>query len=129
MWKFRFQTYAEAREVVGYIDGTKVKLDEGSPVEDLRKWKKGDSLARNMLLTALDYNQMHLVTNCSTTREMWERIKLKCEKESLSNQSKLKKEFRNLKKGDKSLDIKEFDSLCDRMRGVGLESTNNEKVS
>ena len=65
---------------------------------------------------------MQLVTNCSTAREMWERIKLKFEK--------LRREFHNLKKGDKSLDshIKEFDSLCDRMRGVGLEISNNEKV-
>ena len=49
-------TYAEAREVVGYFDGTEIKPAEGSPTEDLKKWKKGDSLARNIFLTALDYN-------------------------------------------------------------------------
>ena len=61
---------------------------------------------------------------------MWERLRLKYEKESLSSQSKLRKEFHNLKKGEKSLEnyIKEFDALCDKMRGVGLEITNNEKV-
>ena len=73
---------------------------------------------------------MQLVTNCVTGREMWERIKEKYQKESLSTQSKLRKEFHNLKKGDRKLEnyIKEFDSLCDKMRGVGLEVSNSEKV-
>ncbi len=62
-WKFQFLTYAEAIEVVGYFDGTEVKPIEGASAEELKKWKKGDGLARNILLTALDYNQMQLVTN------------------------------------------------------------------
>ena len=130
LWKFQFLTYAEVREVEGYFDGSIAKPGEDASEDEKKKWKKGDGVARNILLTALDYNQMQLVTNCGTGREMWERIKQKYEKESLSSQSKLRKEFHNLKKGDRKLEtyIKEFDSLCDKMRGVGLEVSNNEKV-
>ena len=130
LWKFQFLTYAEVREVEGYFNGSEPKPGEDASEEEKKKWKKGDSVARNILLTALDYNQMQLVTNCVSGREMWERIKQKYEKESLSTQSKLRKEFHNLKKGEKKLEtyIKEFDSLCDKMRGVGLEVSDREKV-
>ena len=130
LWKFQFLTFAEVREVDGYFDGSVTKPGEDASEEEKRKWKKGDGVARNILLSALDYNQMQLVTNCGTGREMWERIKQKFEKESLSSQSKLRREFHNLKKGDRKLEnyIKEFDSLCDKMRGVGLHVSNKEKV-
>jgi hypothetical protein len=130
LWKFQFLTYAEVREVDGYFNGREPKPGDDATEEEKKKWKKGDSVARNILLTALDYNQMQLVTNCVSGREMWERIKQKYEKESLSTQSKLRKEFHNLKNGEKKLEtyIKEFDSLCDKMRGVGLEVSDREKV-
>jgi hypothetical protein len=122
LWKFQFLTYAEFRDVNGYFDGSEVKPSEEAPEEEKRRWKKGDSLARTILLTALDYNQMQLVTTCTTSKEMWDRLKGKFEKESLSHQAKLKREFHNLRKGEKKFDtyIKEFDAMCDKLRGVGL---------
>ncbi len=65
LWKFLFLTYAEAEEVVGYFDRTEVKPIEGASTEELKKCRKGDDLSRIILLTALDYIQMQLLTNCS----------------------------------------------------------------
>ena len=66
LWKFQFLTYAEVREVEGYFNGSEPKPGEDATEEEKKKWKKGDSVARNILLTALDYNQMQLVTNCES---------------------------------------------------------------
>ena len=84
MRKFQFLTYAEVREVEGYFDGSITKPGEDASEEEKKKWKKGDCIARNILLTALDYNQMQLVTNYRIGGEMWERIQEKYHKESLS---------------------------------------------
>ena len=121
LWKFQFMTYAENREVDGFLDGSEKKPEEDASLEEKKRWKKGDSTARTILLTAIDYNQMQLVTTCITAQEMWEKLKGKYEKESLSHRSKLNREFHSIKKGQRSLEsyIKDFDAICDKMRGAG----------
>ena len=130
LWKFQFMTYAENREVDGFLDGSEKKPEEDASLEEKKRWKKGDSTARTILLTAIDYNQMQLVTTCITAQEMWEKLKGKYEKESLSHRSKLNREFHSIKKGQRSLEsyIKDFDAICDKMRGAGITLSNDEKV-
>ena len=67
-------TYAEKREVDGFLNGSEKKPEEDASVDEKKRWKKGDSTARTILLTAIDYNQMQLVTTCNTAQEMWERL-------------------------------------------------------
>ena len=130
LWRFQFMTYAENREVDGFLDGSEKKPEEDASVDEKKRWKKGDSTARTILLTAIDYNQMQLVTTCNTAQEMWEKLRGKYEKESLSHRSKLNREFHNIRKGDRSLEsyIKDFDAICDKMRGAGITVPNDEKV-
>ena len=73
---------------------------------------------------------MQLVTTCNTAQEMWEKLRGKYEKESLSHRSKLNREFHNIRKGDRSLEsyIKDFVAIYDKMRGAGITVPNDEKV-
>ena len=59
LWKFQFLTFVEVREVEGYFDWSIItKLGEDVNEEEKKKWKKGDFVSRNILLTTLNYNQM-----------------------------------------------------------------------
>ena len=50
LWKFQFMTYAENREVDGFLDGSEKKPEEDASVDEKKRWKKGDSTARTILL-------------------------------------------------------------------------------
>jgi len=130
LWKFQLLAFAEYREVDEFILGIELKPGDDASVEEKRRWKRGDSLARTILLQSVDYGQMQLLTSCATANEMWEKLKSKYETDTLSNQAKLRKEFHNIKKGKLSLDkyIKEFDALCDKLRGVGVDVKEEDKI-
>ncbi len=51
-------TYAENREVDGFLDGSEKKLEEDASVDEKKRWKKGDSTTR--IQFCIDYNQMQL---------------------------------------------------------------------
>ena len=129
LWKFQFLTYAESHDVKDYYEGTIEK-----PIDDqeLKVWKKRDSVARTILLTSMDYSTMQLITTCSTAKEMWDKLKGKYEKDSLSNQAKLKREFHNLKKEEgMNLEtyIKNMNAIVDKLGGVGIQVANDDKVT
>jgi len=130
LWKFQLLAFAEYREVDEFILGIDSKPGEGATLEEKRRWKRGDSLARTILLQSVDYGQMQLLTSCETANEMWEKLKSKYETDTLSNQAKLRREFHNIRKGKQSLEkyIKEFDALCDKLRGVGVEVKEEDKI-
>ena len=54
LWKFQFMMYAKNREVDGFLNGTEVKPVDEATIEEKKRWKKGDSMARTILLTAID---------------------------------------------------------------------------
>jgi hypothetical protein len=70
--------------------------------DEKKKWKKGDECGKKHLAHCLGLQSDAACHKRVSGREMWERIKQKYEKESLSTQSKLRKEFHNLKKGRRS---------------------------
>lgn len=57
LWKFQFLTHAKAREVDGYFVVSMTKVVKDASEGEKRKWKKGDIVARNIFLTALDYSK------------------------------------------------------------------------
>ena len=67
-WKFQLMCALRAKGIDSIITGTKVKPEAAGP--ELAAWTKDDAFAMFTLTSAMDYSQITLIENCSSSNEI-----------------------------------------------------------
>ncbi|XP_076383615.1 uncharacterized protein LOC143260915 [Megalopta genalis] len=75
MWKFGMMFLLEARELIGFVEGTQQEPDKGIKTAEWKKWMKNSSQAAVILLSTVDRSLHPNLINCSTPKVIWEKLK------------------------------------------------------
>ena len=110
IWKYQMQAILEARELFGHIDGslTRPETSEGSSAREAA-FDKAQKKTKALLVTSINSDLIYLVTECQTPKEIWNKLKLRFERDTTANKLFLKQQFFSMK-------MKESDSLDEHLR-------------
>ena len=105
IWKYQMQTILETRELFGHIDGpmTRPETSEGSSPREA-VFDKVQKKTKALLVMLINSDLIYLVTECQTPREIWNKLKLCFEQDTIANKLFLIQQFFSMK-------VEESDSL------------------
>lgn len=72
-WKFEISIALEAKDLLGYVDGTLVKPDDGRAAE-LKVHGQRSAQVKMVILSTITQNLRRNLYNCRTAKEMWEKL-------------------------------------------------------
>lgn len=143
-WKLRIQNVLEAKDLDGIVYGddqpptereiaasmAPITEENKNSVPLLKAKMKGfkiyDARARTVLTAGLDDKHMDIVSDCKTSREIWERLKQEyVEKSSTSLQMLLTEYFSYKKEPEKSISeyVAKIDGMAAKLRDLGNDQT------
>lgn len=143
-WKLRIENVLEAKDLDGIVYGTDFPPSEEErttslvPVTDenkvnvefakvkVKSFKIYDAKARTVLTAGLDDKHMDIVSDCKTSREIWERLRQEyVEKSSTSLQMLLTEYFSYKKEPEKSISeyVAKIDGMAAKLRDMKNEQT------
>ncbi|CAK9821231.1 Retrovirus-related Pol polyprotein from transposon TNT 1-94 [Anthophora plagiata] len=73
-WKFEVVIALEAKDLFGFVDGTTVKPDEDKTTE-LKAYGQKSAQVKIIILSTIAQNLRRNLYNCSTAKEMWDKLK------------------------------------------------------
>ena len=103
----------QARELWGHVDGTATSpaLSESSSSSssDQTAFEKVQRKTKALFVTSINSDLVHLITECQTPKQIWDKLKERFERNTVANKLFLKQKFFSLK-------MKDCDSLDDHLR-------------
>ena len=100
-------------------------------MEDVRVWEEVNTEAETVILSAVGRQQQQSLTDCRSAKDMWDRLSGLYQQTSRTNKKRLKSEYAACcqKKGQSmAAYIREMDSLVDRLRGIGVETEEEDRI-
>jgi hypothetical protein len=89
VWKYQMQVILEARVLWGYIDGTATSpaLSESSSSSSSAQtvFEKAQKKTKALLVTSINSDLGHLVTECQTPKQIWDKLKESFERNTIAN--------------------------------------------
>ncbi|CAK9796225.1 hypothetical protein ANTPLA_LOCUS699 [Anthophora plagiata] len=73
-WKFEIVIALEAKNLLGFVDGTVVKPGEDKTTE-LKAYGQTSAQVKMIILSTIAQNFRRNLYNCSTAKEMWDKLK------------------------------------------------------
>ena len=113
VWKYQMQVILEARELWGHVDGTATRpaLSESSSSGSSAQstFEKAVRKTKALLVTSINSGLVHLITECQTPKEIWDKLKERFERNTVANKLFLKQKFFSMK-------MKDSDSVDEHLR-------------
>lgn len=69
-WKFQLKCALRAKGIYGAVDGTMVKPAATGNAEEINAWNKKDAQAMFTITAAMNLNQITLIENCNSAKEI-----------------------------------------------------------
>lgn len=125
-WKLDVEFLLVKEKLWKYVSpGVKPKLhQEKSNAAELATWDEGDQQARATIGLLMTKGQHGLIRNTTTAKQVWDNVKKKFEKKTLSTKAYLIKRICDLRYNDGGNieeHLQEFEDLFDRLEGVGYK--------
>ncbi|CAK9810851.1 hypothetical protein ANTQUA_LOCUS6656 [Anthophora quadrimaculata] len=73
-WKFEVEIALEAKDLLGFVNGTIVKPDEDK-ITELKAYGQKSAQVKMIILSTIAQNLRRNLYNCSTAKEMWDKLK------------------------------------------------------
>ena len=110
IWKYQMQAILEARELWGHVNGSAIspEVSESSAAAQ-SAFEKAQKKTKALLVTSIKSDLVHLITECQTPKEIWDKLKERFERDTVANKLFLKQKFFSLK-------MKECESLDEHFR-------------
>ncbi|EZA58226.1 hypothetical protein X777_01589, partial [Ooceraea biroi] len=97
LWKFQIGIYLEAAELL------EVTQQQPTPAQlQSVEWKKKDAKARRIIVSTLEKHSLIHIVTCTTSYEMWQKLKEIYERDSQHQKCAPIQEFFEYKKGSDS---------------------------
>jgi len=75
VWKLQISLVLKAADVWGYVDGSVAQPAATADADVIATWKKEDTIAQAILVPTLSMNQVSHVFKCSTSKEMFNKLR------------------------------------------------------
>jgi hypothetical protein len=130
LWKFQAQIVLESRGLWGVVSGEEQRPASASfALLPDGEWLKRDSKAKALLVTSLGMGQINHVTNCGSSKEIWDRLCSVYERQSSSYKNLQIQEFYTFGfDQDKAMvdNLSSLETLLSRARGAGATSIDDD---
>ncbi|XP_029178651.1 uncharacterized protein LOC114946368 [Nylanderia fulva] len=127
LWKFQIEIHIEAAELL------EVTQQQPTPAQrQLAEWKKKDAKAKRIIVSTLDKHSLIHIVTCTTSHEMWQKLKDIYERDSQHQKCALMQEFFEYKKGsdsDMATYITELKNLAFKLKSLGEEINDTMIIS
>ena len=94
-------------------------------------FEETESDAMTVISFCVDKTHMQLITSCANSHEAWIKLRTRYYEDSLPNQMRLEDEYKALKMS-RGMTIENYisrsDAYVDRLRGVGIIITDNQRI-
>ena len=115
--------YMKILKLWEYVSGEIPRPNQSDvSMDEILEWDEANNEAEGILMSSITKGQMQLLTICESAHEMWEKLKETYQAESQTNKMRLLEQFHSFfMKRNVSIEvhIRAFDSLIDKLRGVG----------
>ncbi len=135
VWKYQMQVILEARELWGHVDGTATSpaLSESSSSNSNAQsaFEKALRKTKALLVTSINSDLVHLITECQTPKEIWDKLKERFERNTVANKLFLKQKFFSLKMKDSdSLDehLRRMKAITDQLAAIKAPIPEDEHI-
>ena len=135
VWKYQMQVILEARELWGHVDGTATSpaLSESSSSNSNAQsaFEKAQRKTKALLVTSINSDLVHLITECQTPKEIWDKLKERFERNTVANKLFLKQKFFSLKMKDSdSLDehLRRMKAITDQLAAIKAPIPEDEHI-
>lgn len=131
MWKFQVSTVLKAKRLWSFIDDSVTEQVENESAEQRTKCVEQRDQAMAILVMAISQSLLHLVTECTTPKEIWSTLKDRFERKGLTSKMLLMREFltyRLIQGHSISDHLKRFKEICDKMTTIEQDVTEEQKV-
>ena len=75
LWTFGVSIILVAKDLIEFIDGTKVEPDKEKKLSEWQKWKKASSQAKMIILSLVEKSLHSYLMNCTTAQQMWDKLR------------------------------------------------------
>ncbi|XP_029054776.2 uncharacterized protein LOC114882063 [Osmia bicornis bicornis] len=117
-WKFEVVLALEAKDLLGLVDGTIVKPDE----TELKAYDKKSAQVKMLILNTVAKNLCRNLYNCSTAKEMWDKLKDLYENASEDAAQSAWEQFYNFRISEEepvANQLEILESICRRLQDAG----------
>lgn len=133
LWKFQMKILLLGKKIWGNVDGTKEKPEDNEEnAQQLASWKENDNLALMYITQGLAKSQLSLVINCTTSKEMWDRLCTVHEQKNSTSIHMLQAKFFDYKmdpKEDITAHITKVESLAQQLADMGQPQTEQAIIT
>lgn len=130
LWKFQMRAILLGKELMDIVAGTLPKPAATEAAAVKSEWLKRDSQAFSLLCQALDESILKHVVSCTTSKEIWDKLKLIHERDTSENIHTLQEEFYKcaMTEGESVADfLSRLDFIVSQLASRG-DNTFNEKA-
>ena len=112
IWYFQIQILFKARDLIGIVDGTE-KLEDATTAATQKDWNSRDAKAQHYIVSTLDKSVIPHIITCTTSKQMFDSLKIIYERDNNQQKCTLLTEFYNFKFKSKQSVIDNISALKD----------------
>jgi hypothetical protein len=115
VWKYQMKVILEARELWSHVDGTAISPDSSEDSSSSSGpsaqaiFAKAQRKTKALLVTSINSDLVHLITECETPKQIWDKFKKRFERNTVASKLFLKQKSFSLK-------MKDSDTLDEHLR-------------
>lgn len=131
LWKFQIVVTFKAYDLFGIVNGDKL-LSSVEKEEDKTKWVRNDAKAQKLIVTSIDKKYMMHIMDCTTSKEMFEKIKNIFERSTSEQICNLLQEFYSYTFGkgtDMATHISKIESIAHKLKSLNQTVDDNMLMS
>lgn len=134
LWKFQIKVLLNAGDIMDVVNNNFPKpVDDSKPnfADELKLWKKSDHKAQKVIVTAVEHQAMLHIMNCTTAREMWEKLECIYEQKSKASIHMIQQRFYSYSKDpldNMATHISKLETIVQQMKEMG-ETVSDSMVT
>ena len=132
LWTFGVSIILEAKDLIEFIDGTKVEPDKEKKFSEWQKWKKASSQAKMIILSLVEKSLHSNLMNCTTAQQMWDKLRDlygECTEDATQNAWEQFYTFRITDGESLAIQIEKFECICKKLADVNESPSEAAVVS
>lgn len=119
VWKFQTSIILKGRGLFDIVTGEQLRLSEAGAAQE---WDKNDAKAQELLVTRIEQGPLTHLLSCSTSKEMWFKLKSVYDKESVVSIHLLQQKIFTLEfKESVSTYISQLEEIRNKLKQAGEE--------
>lgn len=134
-WRFQIRVILTAADAFGVVNGDDAMPTDTSDDEHenkLREWKKKDAKAQKIIVTSIGQKVMIHILNCTTSKQMWDKLKSIYEQDNSAAKHLLHQQFFSYEKraeDDVATHISKLEGIVQKLKNMSVEISNDMMIT